>query len=165
MAVLKKNYTNNCLHSVLTHIWEAEFHTRTYFFSSSVAVLQSIKKKENVSQSVVSLCDPMNCILLGSSVHGIFKARILEWVAILFSRRSSWPINQTQVFCIAGRFFFIWATREAPFRVYFRLYFQSWGRLLNDSWMTKKIRCSLWGSDANLSYRTKIIFPSSMKPN
>ena len=51
MAVLKKKkHTNNCLHSVLTHIWEAEFHTRTYFFSSSVATLQSIKKKENVSR-------------------------------------------------------------------------------------------------------------------
>ena len=71
---------------MLTHIWEAEFHTRTYFFSSSVAVLQSIKKKENVSQSVVSLCDPMNCILLGSSVCEILWARILEWVAISFSR-------------------------------------------------------------------------------
>ena len=51
MAVLNQNYTNNCLYSLLTHIWEAEFHTRTYFFSSSVAALQSIKKKENVGQS------------------------------------------------------------------------------------------------------------------
>ena len=48
---------------------------------------------------------PMNCSLTDSSVHGILQARILAWVAISFSRVSSWPRNQTQVFCIAGRFF------------------------------------------------------------
>ena len=48
-----------------------------------------------------------------SSVHGILWARILEWVAIPFSRVSSWPRDQTQVSCIAGRFFTIWATRKA----------------------------------------------------
>ena len=42
---------------------------------------------------------------LGSSVHGILWARILEWVAISFSRGSSWPRDWTQVSCIAGRFF------------------------------------------------------------
>ena len=42
-----------------------------------------------VIQSYLTLCDPMNCSLPGSSVHGIFQARILEWVAILFSRGSS----------------------------------------------------------------------------
>ena len=46
--------------------------------------------------------------------HGILQARILEWVAIPFSRGSTWPRDKTQVFCIAGRFFIIWATREAP---------------------------------------------------
>ena len=52
------------------------------------------------------------------SVHGIFQARILKWVAISFSRGSSWPRNRTQVSCIAGRFFTNWATREAcVFRV------------------------------------------------
>ena len=49
----------------------------------------------------------------GSSVHGILQARILEWVAISFSRGSSWPRDRTQVFCIAGRLFTIWASREA----------------------------------------------------
>ena len=52
---------------------------------------------------------------LGSSVHGIHQARILEWVAIPFSRGSSWPRDQTQVSCIAGRRFTLWATREAYF--------------------------------------------------
>ena len=57
----------------------------------------------------------MDCSLPGSSVHGILHARILEWVAIPFSRRSSQPWDPTQVFHIAGRFFTVWASRE--FRV------------------------------------------------
>ena len=60
-----------------------------------------------------TLCDPMDCSLLGSSVHGIFQARVLEWAAISFSRGSSWPRDRAQVSCIAGRRFTIWATREA----------------------------------------------------
>ena len=55
----------------------------------------------------------MGCSLPGSSVHGILHSRILEWVAISSSRGSSWPRNQTQISCIAGRFFPNWATREA----------------------------------------------------
>ena len=55
-----------------------------------------------------------HCSLLGSSVHGILQASILEWVAVPFSRVSSKPRDQTQVFHIAGRFFTIWVTREAP---------------------------------------------------
>ena len=49
----------------------------------------------------------------GSSVHGILQAKILEWVAIVFSRGSFRPRDRTQVPCIAGRFFTIWAIREA----------------------------------------------------
>ena len=66
------------------------------------------------SLSCVRLCDPMDCSLPGSSVHGIFQARVLEWVAISFSRRSSQPRDQTQVSCIVGRCFTVWATREVP---------------------------------------------------
>ena len=55
----------------------------------------------------------MVCSPLCSSVHGIPQARVLEWVAIPFSRGSSQPRDQTGVFCIAGRFFTVWATREA----------------------------------------------------
>ena len=57
----------------------------------------------------------MDCSLSGSSVHRIIQARILEWVAISFSRESSQPRDQTWVSCIAARFFTVWATREAPF--------------------------------------------------
>ena len=50
----------------------------------------------------------------GSSVHGILQARVLEWVAVFFSKGSSWPRDQTQVLCITGRFFIDWATRGSP---------------------------------------------------
>ena len=55
----------------------------------------------------------MHCSLSGSSVHGIFQARVLEWIAISLSRGSSRPRNRTQVSCIAGRSFTVWATMEA----------------------------------------------------
>ena len=60
-----------------------------------------------VAQSSLTLCNPTDYSLPGSSVHGILQARILEWVP--FSRGSSQPRDQTQVPHIAGRF----ATREA----------------------------------------------------
>ena len=56
---------------------------------------------------------PMDCSPPGSSIHGIFQARVLEWVAISFSRGSSWPRDWTWVSRIAGRYFTIWAAREA----------------------------------------------------
>ena len=58
-----------------------------------------------VTQSCPALCDPKDCSPPGSSVHGILQARILEWVAIPFSRGSSQPGDQTQVSHIAGGFF------------------------------------------------------------
>ena len=60
------------------------------------------------------LCDPMDRSPPGSSVHGILQVRILEWIAIPFSRGSSWPRDWTQVSCIAGGSFTVWDTREAP---------------------------------------------------
>ena len=65
-----------------------------------------------VTQSFLIICDFMDCSLPGSSVHGILQARILVWVAIPFSRGYSWPRDQIQVSCTAGRFFTVWATRE-----------------------------------------------------
>ena len=58
-------------------------------------------------------CDPMDCNLPGSSVHGILQARTLKWVAISFSKQFSWPRDWTRVSCTAGRFFTNWARREA----------------------------------------------------
>ena len=69
--------------------------------------------KVKVTQSYLTLCNPMDGSLPGSSVHGILQARILEWVAILFSRGSSQPRDQTQVSCIAGTFYHL-SHQESP---------------------------------------------------
>ena len=71
-----------------------------------------MKCKSEVAQSSLTLCDHIDCSLPGFSIHGIFQARILEWVAISFSRRSSQPRDWTWVSRIVGRRFTIWATRE-----------------------------------------------------
>ena len=65
-----------------------------------------------VAQLCLTLFDPMDRSRPGSSVHGILQARILEWVAIPFSRGSSQPRGQTRVSCIAGGFFTTWATEK-----------------------------------------------------
>ena len=61
-----------------------------------------------------TLCDPMDCILPGSLVHGILQARILEWVAMPTSRGSSQPRNQTHISYTAGGLLTDRAIREAP---------------------------------------------------
>ena len=65
-----------------------------------------------VAQSCLTIWDPMDCSPPDDSVHRILQARILEWVAIPFSKGSSRPRNRTQVSCTASGFFTIWATRE-----------------------------------------------------
>ena len=60
-----------------------------------------------VAQSCLTFCDPTDCSTPGFSVHGILQARILEWVAIPFSRGSSQPRDRTWVSYIVGRFFII----------------------------------------------------------
>ena len=69
--------------------------------------------ESEVARLCPTLCDPMDCSLSASSIHWIFQARVLEWIAIYFSRGSSQPRYQTQVSRIAGRRFTFWATREA----------------------------------------------------
>ena len=66
-----------------------------------------------VAQLCLTLCDTMDCSLPGSSTYGILQARILEWVAIPFSRGSSQPRDWTWVSHIAGTVFIIWTTRKA----------------------------------------------------
>ena len=65
-----------------------------------------------IAQLCLTLCNPKECSPPGSSIHGILQARVLEWVAISFSRGSSQPRDQTQVSHIAGRRVNLWATRE-----------------------------------------------------
>ena len=71
------------------------------------------RKESEVAQSCPTLCDPMDCSPPGFSIHGIFQAWVLEWVAISFSRGSSRPRDWNWVSRIAGRCFTIWATRES----------------------------------------------------
>ena len=88
-----------------------------------------VKSESEVAQSCPTLSDPIDCSPPGFSVNGIFQARVLEWgaiasklsiikelawVAIAFSKGPSQPRNWTQVSCLAGRFFTIWATKEVP---------------------------------------------------
>ena len=76
-----------------------------------------VKVKVLVIQSCPTLYDPMDCSLPGSSVHGILQARILERVAMPFSRRSSQPRDQTHgsfVSCIGRRVLYHGAPWEAP---------------------------------------------------
>ena len=68
-------------------------------------------KWTEVAQSCPTLCDPIDCSLLGYSVHGIFQAIVLELVAISFSRGSSQPRARTRVSWIVDRHFTIWAKK------------------------------------------------------
>ena len=77
-----------------------------------ITTVNTCESESEVAQSCPTFCDPMDCSLPGSSVHGIFQAIALEWIAISFSRGSSQPRDWTQVSCIVDRHFTIWATRE-----------------------------------------------------
>ena len=68
-----------------------------------------------VAQSCPTPCALVGCMPPGSSVHGILQARVLEWVAILVTRRSSQPRDWTRFSCITGGFLTIWATRVSTF--------------------------------------------------
>ena len=105
------------------HDLQNELHT-TYF--GLLCRLQTMHKEKVWKNVLVAeLCltpwDPMGCSPPGFSVHVILQARILEWVAIPFSRGFSWPRDQTWVSCISGRFFTTWATKEAPCRKAFNI--------------------------------------------
>ena len=95
------------------------------------------KLKLKVAQLCLTLCDLMDYNPPGSSIQGILQARILEWVAIPFSKGSSQPRDRTWVSCIAGRFFTVWATREAPL-VFLPGEFHGQKSLVSSSpWVTK----------------------------
>ena len=81
-----------------------------YYWATKGALFNGWVK---IAQSCPTLCDPVDCSLPVSLVYGILQARVLEWVAISFSRGSSRPGDQTRVSRIAGRRFTVWATREA----------------------------------------------------
>ena len=69
-----------------------------------VGIILNVKGEERKKVKFLSR-DPRGCSLPGSSVHGVFQASVLEWVAIPFSRGSSQPRDRTRVCCIVGRRF------------------------------------------------------------
>ena len=77
----------------------------------------------------------MDGSLPGSSIHVIFQARVLEWGAISFSRRSSQPRDWTLVSRVVGRRFTVWATREAQYTICIGI---KNDKLLILVWMVKK---------------------------
>ena len=81
--------------------------------SQSISLFLLLKWKTVIVTQCLTLCYPMGYSPPGSSVYGILQARLQEWVAVPFSRRSSQPRDWTQVSRIAGWFFTIGATREA----------------------------------------------------
>ena len=79
-------------------------------------VFSPLRPSCTVAQSCLTLCDPMDCNPLGSSIHGVFQSRMLEWIAISSSRGSFWPSDPTcisGVFCIDRWILYHWATWEA----------------------------------------------------
>ena len=80
--------------------------------ASRVSFCTVNESESEIAQSCLTLCDPMDCSLPSSSVHGIFQARILEWVAISFSRASSQPKDWTHVSCIDKQILYHCATWE-----------------------------------------------------
>ena len=88
---------------------ESQYQNQIYYILWGQRWRSSISK---VIQLCLTLCDPVDYSLPDSSIHEIFQAKILKWVAISFSRRSSQLKDWTQVSHIVGRRFTVWATRE-----------------------------------------------------
>ena len=84
-----------------------ELHAFAKKKKKPTADIHTLKMIMSVTQSYLTLCDPMDCSPPGFSVHGIFPARILERVAVPFSRGSSRSRDRTWVSCIADRLFAI----------------------------------------------------------
>ena len=93
--------------NLFLNCWALNSHNQPIILNLVLGV-----KWSEVAPSCPTLCDPMDCSLPGSSVHGVSQARTLEWVAICFSGGSSRTRDRTQVSCTAGRHFTVWANRE-----------------------------------------------------
>ena len=89
---------------VVRNIWSLmPFSFIEDFHLNCFEVFSDVYCKREITQSSPTLCNPVDHSPPVSSVHGILEARILEWVAISFSRESSQPRDRTWVSCIAGR--------------------------------------------------------------
>ena len=109
------------LRTIVPHLRNGTLYQWITFFSQSNTLFIIIRVcvcvcvcMHSVTQPSPTLCIPMNCSPPGSSVHGILQARILEWVAIFYSRGSFQPRDKTRVSCIGIRILHHWTTWEAP---------------------------------------------------
>ena len=139
----------------------------------------------SVAQSCLTLCSLMNCSLPGSSVHGIFQARILEWVAMFYFRGSYQPRDRTRVFSfsiLASRFFTTSVTWEASLDLTDEKYFSSssqsnrrhrkvsgfsqprMGTWESLSSFIRRIDFQLWNSGTSLYYSFIVKTYSSLSP-
>ena len=96
-------YLNSNISSGWLDLWESFLAKLDWWFNCCCSV----------TKSCLIPCNSLDCSMPGSSVLEVLQARILEWVAICFSRGSSWPRDWTGVSCITGRFFTVWATSGA----------------------------------------------------
>ena len=96
---------------VIIHLWLSPISELYSNFLNLREIQRLWNVKVLVAQSLPTLCGPMDYVAPGSPVHGIFQARILEWVALPFSRGSSQPRDRTWVSSTAGRYFTVWATK------------------------------------------------------
>ena len=130
------------------------FVTEQYAFKVPSCIFMADRSflfvKSESAQSCLTLLDPMDCSPPGSSVHGILQARILEWVAIPFSRRSSQPRDQTQVSRI---YFYCWVIfhyRDEPYSSIHLgpIFLTCKGRLssstLDSCHQMTQVQCSAW---------------------
>ena len=100
-------------HVYIWYVYICNIHRSIYStYNFKQFSLNNSLNKSEVTQLCPTLCNPVDCSLPGSSVHGIFQAIVLEWIVISFSRGSSRPKDRTQVSCIVDRRFTAWATRE-----------------------------------------------------
>ena len=103
-----KYLLNECIQNLVSINWCYRYMQKVH-----TSVLKANNRSKRNFQSESEIAKSWRTSLPGSSVHGIFQARVLEWIAISFSRGSSRPRNRTRVSRTAGRCFTIWATREA----------------------------------------------------
>ena len=119
-STYRTTFTENCQTPVQLRLWERSTWSQVKreekwscdHIGTCASRRRFMKKKKSeneVAQLCPTLCNHMDCSLPGFSIHGIFQARVLEWVAISFSKGSSRPRDRAQVSHIAGRCFAIWA--------------------------------------------------------
>ena len=100
----------------MSNIWSSFLNKLSKTTELCISIHMRVKLL--VIQLCLTLGKPKDCSLPGYFVYGVLQARTLEWIAIPFSKGSSWHRDQTCVCCIASRFFTIWDNREAQIYAY-----------------------------------------------